>query len=494
MKKGTIWTLVIVMSIAFAGLINVEVVYMEKMIKMRNEQFAEIVSRSLHGVSMSLQLEETRHYLEEDLNESYDYFTGAAPDLSYDLNTQGAQNLNLPNDKPKADNAAIVAQAPKSGYAGMQEKLKQQYRYQKGLLNEVILNILSQSSDRPIKERADSAVVRASLEDQFARNGLTLPFEFAVVNRNNSVIYATENFDEDDQVFAQTLFPKDPVNKLCVLKVTFPAKNKYIHNFVKFMFPALVLTVILIVIFLVTIMLVFRQKKLSEMKNDFINNMTHELKTPISSISLAAQMLKDSAVTKSPVMMAHISSVINDETKRLRMHVEKVLTMSMLDRNTSTLRFQEVDASQVIESVINTFNLKVQKFGGSIEAELLAEDSIVSVDEMHFTNVIYNLLENAVKYRKEDEAPILKVSTANPDDSHLQITVEDNGIGIKKEDLKRIFERFYRVNTGNRHDVKGFGLGLAYVYKITHDLHGSIVAESDYGKGSRFIITLPIIK
>ena len=230
------------------------------------------------------------------------------------------------------------------------------------------------------------------------------------------------------------------------------------------------------------------------MKNDFINNMTHEFKTPISTISLAAQMLNDDTVRKSPTMLQHISTVINDETKRLRFQVEKVLQMSMFDRQKATLKLQEVDAANVISNVVHTYKIKVEKFGGRIDTQLDAEDSIVNVDEMHFTNVIFNLLDNALKYRKDDVPLELKISTRNIQDEKLEITISDNGIGIKKEDLKKIFEKFYRVSTGNRHDVKGFGLGLAYVHKMITELKGEIRVESEVNVGSDFIITLPLIK
>jgi len=258
------------------------------------------------------------------------------------------------------------------------------------------------------------------------------------------------------------------------------------------MIPAFAFTLILLIIFLWTIILAFRQKKLSEMKNDFINNMTHEFKTPISTISLAAQMLNDDSVRKSPTMMQHISTVINDETKRLRFQVEKVLQMSMFDRQKATLKLQEVDANNVIANIVNTFKLKVEKYGGRINATLDAEDPIVNVDEMHFTNVIFNLLDNAVKYRRDDCPLELNVATRNLPNNRIEITIQDNGIGMKKDDLKKIFEKFYRVSTGNRHDVKGFGLGLAYVHKMITELKGDIRAESEINKGSKFIITLPI--
>lgn len=260
------------------------------------------------------------------------------------------------------------------------------------------------------------------------------------------------------------------------------------------MLPSFAFTFVLLIIFVYIIVLTFRQKKLTEMKNDFINNMTHEFKTPISSISLAAQMLKDDTVRKSPSMMTHITTVIMDETKRLRFQVEKVLQMSMFDRNNTSMRLQEVDANAVVESVVRTFKLKVESYGGHLEASTKADDALVMVDEMHFTNVIFNLLDNAVKYRDEERPLELKVETSNLPDDKLQITISDNGIGIKKEDLKRIFEKFYRVSTGNLHDVKGFGLGLAYVEKIITALNGTIKVESEVNQGTKFIITLPLIK
>ncbi len=228
------------------------------------------------------------------------------------------------------------------------------------------------------------------------------------------------------------------------------------------------------------------------MKNDFINNMTHEFKTPISSISLAAQMLNDDSVRKSPTMMQHISTVINDETKRLRFQVEKVLQMSMFDRQKATLRLQEIDANKTISNIVSTFKLKVESCGGHIESDLAADDAIVEVDEMHFTNVIFNLLDNAVKYRREDVPLTLRVSTADISPERLEIRVSDNGIGIRRDELKKIFEKFYRVPTGNRHDVKGFGLGLAYVHKMIGELRGEIRVESEFGQGTTFIIILPL--
>ena len=381
-------------------------------------------------------------------------------------------------------------------YQMKQEILKNQYMHQQGLLSEVIFTILNESSDRPIEERADSATVANYLRSELTFNGLSLPFEFAIVNRSNGMVYKTSGYSPMSQqdLYTQVLFPNDPKNKQNMLNVTFPSKSDYIFSSVKFLVPSLAFTFLLLGVFLYTISVAFKQKKLSEIKNDFINNMTHEFKTPISSISIAAQMLNDDSVRKSPETLKHISTVINDETKRLRFQVEKVLQLSLFDRKNATMRLEEEDANASIYNVINTFKLKVEKFGGHIDAALDAEDPIINVDRMHFTNVIFNLLDNAVKYRREDVAPELEVSTINPDEDHIQITVADNGIGMKREDLKKIFERFYRVSTGDRHDVKGFGLGLAYVHKMIDLFGGTIRAESEVNQGSKFIITLPLYK
>lgn len=508
MKKSTIWILAILMGITFMGLLYIQISYMKNMIRMREDQFSEGVKRSLYAVTTMLEQDETRYFLEEDVANmgsslllTQFHANGQAQQsgiiYSIKTNTGVEADLTIKGDADKISNIRTSQMGLSSHYSSLKEMLRGQYLYQRGLIDEVILNILNQASNRPVVERADSSVVSSYLKNELENNGLKLPFEFAVVNRTGNIVYKTfgylQNAGNDKNMFIQTLFPHDPINKTHYLKVYFPTKKDYIFSSIKFMIPSFAFTVILLIIFIFTIIVVFRQKKLTEMKNDFINNMTHEFKTPISSISLAAQMLNDASVRKSPTMMQHISTVITDETKRLRFQVEKVLQMSMFERQKATLKLQEVDANAAIDNIVHTFKLKVEKYGGNIQACLDAEDPIVNVDEMHFTNVIFNLLDNAVKYRREDVPLELIVTSKNVSNNKLQITIEDNGIGIKKENHKRIFEKFYRVSTGNRHDVKGFGLGLAYVYKMIHELGGEIHVESEINVGTKFIIILPLI-
>ena len=243
---------------------------------------------------------------------------------------------------------------------------------------------------------------------------------------------------------------------------------------------------------MITLYMAVRHKKITEMKNDFINNMTHEFKTPISTISLAAQMLQDQSVAKSPEMFGKLSGVISSETKRLRFQVDKVLQMSMFDdKNTASLKMKELDAHELLSGIINTFAVKVEQNGGSITSKFEAGDPFIYVDEMHFTNVVFNLMDNAMKYKRSDVPLSLEVCTKNVGGNFV-LSIKDNGIGISKDNIKRIFDKFYRVQTGNVHDVKGFGLGLAYVKQMVKAHRGSIRAESELGVGTTFVIVLPL--
>lgn len=504
MKKSTIWFLTIIMVFTFIGLIYVQFLYMNNMVRMRNDQFEESVRRSLYGVTAMLEQQEARHFLEENLAQVENFTPFKKRDNSGGVKMTFTTPSGLSGKFTLEGSARQLSNMSAPGESSIDDattsSLRGQYLYQKGLLDEVILNILSRSSSRPISDRADSTQVRSFLRYELDNNGLDIPFEFAVTNRNHAIIYRTAGFpaetssqlDNNPCVYFQTLFPNDPADRINYLSVYFPTKQDYIFDSVKFMIPSMIFTFIMLLIFLYAILTAFKQKKVNEMKTDFINNMTHELKTPISSISLAGQMLADPTVRKSDSMMKHVTDVINDDTKRLRFLVETVLQMSLYNDKESAMKMTDVDANRIIEGINRTFKLKVEKYGGTISTDLSATHSIVEVDEMHFTNVIFNLLDNAVKYRRKDAPIILKVTTSNPIPSKLKITVSDTGIGIRREDLKKIFDRFFRVSTGNRHDVKGFGLGLAYVKRMVTDFNGEISVESELGKGTIFTILLPV--
>ena len=376
-----------------------------------------------------------------------------------------------------------------------QEYVKNAYVYHKGLLDEVIYTILYKASEKPLEERINFKLLDQDIRNALENNGISIPYHFTVATNDGREVYRCPDYEEKgkDYSYSQVLFRNDPAGKIGIVRIHFPDMNSYLLETARMMIPALAFTIILFVTFVFTIYVIFRQKKVTEMKNDFINNMTHEFKTPISSISLAAQMLSDQSIKKSEAMYENLSRVINDETKRLRFQVEKVLQMSLYDRDNIAFKQKELDAHQLLAGVIKTFTLKVSQNGGSISSDFKAEQAEIYVDEMHFTNVIFNLMDNAVKYKRDDVELHLTLRTWNTGDK-INISIEDNGIGIQKDDLKRIFDKFYRVHTGNKHDVKGFGLGLAYVKKIVGLQNGVIHAESEYGHGTKFIITLPTIK
>ncbi len=479
MKKNLIWLLTIVMSITFGALLYFQIMYLENMVSMRKGQFSEGVMRSLYMTSGFLERQENIHFLAEDVAA---VSGGEVQEEDFTPYNKELQRIGFPSATQKVSDR----------YGKLQETIRTQYLYQRGLLNDVILSILQDAPSRPVVERADSTIIRHFLSDALKRNGVNLPFEFAVTGPHRKAVYATAGFDRSayDQAYSVSLFPN--IDNQYQLYVEFPTADNYIFSSVRFIIPTLALTMMLLIIFVFTIVLAFRQKKVTEIKTDFINNMTHELKTPVSTISLAAQMLGDPSVMKSPTMLNHLAEVIGDESKRLRFQIEKVLQMSVLENSDSALNITEMDVNSIVNSVVNTFKLKVEKFGGTLEMRLEAEDDCVKVDEMHFTNVIFNLLDNAVKYRDEEKPLKLEIRTANHDDRHITIEVSDNGMGIRREELKRIFEKFYRVPTGNLHNVKGFGLGLAYVKKMVTIFGGTITVDSEFGKGTRFSITLPV--
>jgi two-component system phosphate regulon sensor histidine kinase PhoR len=244
-----------------------------------------------------------------------------------------------------------------------------------------------------------------------------------------------------------------------------------------------------VAVFAYTIMIIFKQKKLSQIKNDFINNMTHELKTPISTISLASQMLQDDTISNTPKTIAHISNVINQESKRLGYQVEKVLQMAIFNEGRLKLRFHLFDLNDLVRNVIMSFDIRIKNKNGILNTELQEMKEQVYGDEVHITNVVFNLLDNAVKY--SNEIPEITVATVCSKES-VVLSVADKGIGIPREHQDQIFERFFRVPTGNVHNVKGFGLGLSYVKKIVDAHNGKITVESTVSKGTKFSIYFPI--
>ena len=251
---------------------------------------------------------------------------------------------------------------------------------------------------------------------------------------------------------------------------------------------SLILIILILILFSLSLRALFRKEKLDEMKNDFINNMTHEIKTPIATISLACEMLQDPNIGNDPASNRTYIGIIGDENRRMRMLVETILQSSKMSSKNFQLNLKEIDLNATVESVAANFQLQIANRSGSLTCSLEAQPSTVIGDELHITNMIYNLIDNAIKYSPSQLE--IAVSTRN-EGSNIVLVVKDHGLGISKEDQKHIFERFYRVSTGNVHDVKGFGIGLSYVHQVVTLHKGTIAIDSTPGEGTAFTITLP---
>lgn len=515
MKQKKIWFIGILIGVLSIILLYLQWDNARTMVRMRKQQFDESVHRSLDQASRDLERDETFRYLQLITNNHAQELDSLARLQRF----QVARRPAIPmSDRIMLADTLDIVYRPKQVVSGggrysssmlMQqgasfmdaagldflEKVQNAYVYQRGILDEVIYTLLYNANEGSLKERLNGDLLDSYLTSALRRNGVDIPFHYRVSTADGQEVLRCSDYSDagEENAYKQTLFRNDPSSKVGILQVHFPTEDEYIWGIARRMTPVMCFTLVLLVLFLYTIYQLARQKQVSEMKNDFVNNMTHEFKTPLASISLAAEMLNDKSVTKTERMYENLAGTILTESKRLRFQVEKVLQMSLFDHDNIAIKQDELDANGLVESVVNTFSLRIKQLGGTVNTRLEAYDPFVYGDEMHLTNVIFNLMDNAVKYRRPEVELNLEIHTQNVGDN-LLLTVKDNGIGIQKNDLGHIFDRFYRVHTGNQHNVKGFGLGLAYVYTIIELHHGKIKVESEYGQGTRFIISLPTVK
>lgn len=482
------------MGVCFISLIILEAGYIDDNVKMRRRQFDTSVGRALYVAVRNVELDEAQRGLEMGLAAT----PGDTSEVKRETLADSLQKMPNAWETQRRSGSFKEGEMESSesprALRNMRRKLRNTYKkdYRRDMLEEVVFDILYKASELPLKERLDFNKLDLYVKNALRNEGLNLKYHIRVETSDGEELYRCNDYEPQgaENCYTATLFPNDKQTLTGNVIVHFPDMQQYIFASVRFIIPAVIFTIILLVIFCFTVYIIFRQKRMTEIRNDFINNMTHEFKTPISTISLASQMLSDQSVPKSPAMLAHLSGVISDETKRLRFQVEKILQISMFSRRSGAYKNKEFDMAHIVEDVVGTFRLKVESAGGTIKSDIKANITHVYGDEVHLTNVVFNLLDNAVKYKSDKRQLELGVLVRNDGDK-LRIEISDNGIGIRKEDIKKIFDRFYRVHTGNRHDVKGFGLGLAYVKNVIDYHKGTIRAESQYGQGTRFIIELP---
>jgi two-component system phosphate regulon sensor histidine kinase PhoR len=360
-----------------------------------------------------------------------------------------------------------------------------------------------------IAERYTAFKMQDKIRKSLERHGLKkTSFEFAIVNAVNSLTFEMQsgNFERayehaledtaNNRIYylditplpgseTESLVPSESV------VVVFPEIQNFIFSSLGWMIAgAILFTLIILAAFYITVRALLRQKKLSEIKSDFINNMTHELKTPLATISLAVDAIRNPKVVNDPEKLHYFSNIIKDENKRMNKQVETILQAALLDKQEVQLRLKELNVHNILAHVADNFKLQMDERKGKLVIEPEAQNDLIEGDDVHITNMLSNLVDNAIKYSKEDVPPVITISTMNYG-KYLRVRIEDNGIGMNKETVSRIFEKFYRAHTGNIHNVKGFGLGLSYVRTMVDAHHGKIKVESVPGKGSVFTVDLP---
>jgi len=356
----------------------------------------------------------------------------------------------------------------------------------KNLSNQIRIEYSGWETGRHIDENQLKKFLKEELADR------AIPIEFNMsVTGSDSIADKDTKAGSGNRWYRVNLFPDDIFRKKLELAVNFPERDLFIGQKTSMLLGlSVVFTLIIFLTFLLSIYQIIKQKKVSEMKSDFINNMTHEFKTPIATISIAADSITNDKVIGEQEKVRFFAGMIKKENIRMNEQVERILQIARLDRKEFEFNFQATDVHPLIEAAVEGFVLQVEQRGGRIETSFEAMNPVVTTDPTHFTNLVCNLLDNANKYTPE--APLIKVSTSNAPDGIL-IAVEDNGIGMTKAVQARIFDKFYRVTSGNIHTIKGFGLGLSYIKAILEANNGSIKVQSEPGKGSRFVVFIPFL-
>lgn len=524
MSKNLIWALIFVMTITLVGLIVMQTYWIKNAVEVKEKHFSQLVSGALSEVVKKIEMRQTlveisnevsgavstgefQHAPDQlyisnnEFNKAFDVSISMGEEVlmiqkgdSLDVNTKytifsgDSMIYKVDNTTKRLD---VFDPEIRDIYSRkeFQSHFKKNVSDKESFVQEVLNKLLVEDSD--IEDRIKNVELDSMISEHLSDVGIFLNYEYGVSKSDSTIVLTSGFYDQNSEKdkYKIRLFPNDLLSDKVYLTVYFPKKGRYLYKSVLMIGgSSILLTVIIIFAFSFTTYIILRQRRLSEMKNDFVSTMTHELKTPISTISLASQMLKDNSIAQDLKNIDNISRIIDEESKRLSYQVEKVLQVAIFEKGKIRLKIKEIDINELITSVIKNFELQVASKSGSLKAELEAKNPMIFADEIHITNVVVNLIDNAMKYCRA--FPDITVRTESKKKA-LVFSVIDNGIGIGKEDQKRIFEKFYRVSTGNVHNVKGFGLGLSYVKRIIDEHRWKVKIESELGKYTKFEIYIP---
>ncbi|MFZ1686027.1 MAG: HAMP domain-containing sensor histidine kinase [Flavobacteriales bacterium] len=472
MDKRWIAALLVGITLALAGLTIIQVQWIRGVISSRDAQFGQSIDDALNEVSERIERADAL----ADIKLHADGGRMLAMIDSMHVATHGfvEEGTAISEGTTDASDGAMLREA---------------------LVDDMVRGILWGNTQRPISERLDENLLDSLVREELRARGIVEPAAFAVVGRAELplILHLADADGTAGDLLLSThrirLFRADPTSVPHWLVLTVPGQRSHILRDMGWQLALSALLVLIIAgMFAFTLVTIVRQRRMSEIKNDLVNNLTHELKTPIATIALACEALTDPSLPKSEQRTKTFTNMIRDENKRLGVLVESVLQSAVLDSGRMRLRPVDLDMHAVITEVARNTNILAERRNGRIGTELNAELAHVKGDRIHLANVLYNLVDNAVKYCEKE--PRITIRTAS-NHSGITISVQDNGIGMAKTELKRIFDRLYRVPTGNLHNVKGFGLGLSYVKSVVEGHGGRISVESEPGLGSTFHINIP---
>ncbi|MFT5832479.1 MAG: two-component system phosphate regulon sensor histidine kinase PhoR [Cognaticolwellia sp.] len=510
MKKNALWWIIGLMSTALLGVIVMQAYWINQSISLSEEQFNKNVFMSLNSVVSKLELAEVYATTSDFLPPSFGGVTELEKEEILDVARRNQSSVDfsfvqdLPSDSLLVfestdffENHGEDCQCVNCQNNRIDTHLDIYYRqFTKAFAQRSTCN-------KPITQRIDFKHFDELLAEEFKNQGIQIDYAYGVYSdRRKSFVVMNTHLEKEKEgkekvlkaslqdlvgsKYKVKLFPSD-IDLPGYLVIHFPGRVGYVwRSVLPTLLGSILFSGVILFCFAYTIQVIFEQKKLSEIKNDFINNMTHEFKTPIATISLAADSIGNPMILNNPDKVQRFTNIIKAENKRMNKQVEKVLSMALLDKREVSLSIRQINVHEIISRAVDNISLQVEKKDGKILQDLQADNPTIEADETHISNVIHNLLDNANKYTPEN--PQISVHTRNITEG-VQIMIKDNGLGMSKEQRRKIFDKFYRVPTGNRHDIKGFGLGLSYVKAIVTEHKGDISVQSELGKGSRFILT-----
>jgi len=510
-KKQLLILLIVVMAVAMAVFIGIQVFWIKNSLQLREANFRRSIDDAVNVALLNLEtIEFSRRTTSGSLqllspdtvflqSDSPSLQIGSTPD------TQGIQMAKQKEIDPgtisMSDKSKTSLQDSDNSLQGpLPTSISENYSEGAAVRKQIMLNYvmnqtLGKDGNEDIENKISVGLIDTLLKQEFSSKGILIDYEFGVFSpdRNKIVLEKTGRFHDEllFKGFSFPLFSGSGISTRDFLLIYFPKQSRYnLQSLWVMMLLSLLLVLAIIAAFSYSVFTIIRQRKLSELKNDFINNMTHEFKTPISTISLACQALSDKDISRTNEMYTDYIQIIGDENHRLGEMAEKILQTAILEKGNLHLRPEAIDMHLLIADAIHKIAIQIEIRDGVITNSFKAEYPLIKADKVHLSNVIYNLLDNANKY--SPRKPQIMVSTADAENG-IYISVHDKGMGISKANLKRIFEKLYRVPTGDVHNVKGFGLGLSYVKFIIEKHGGSISVDSEPGKGSTFTLFLPYV-